>query len=77
MVTMFVIDLERRICIARGSNFEVLAKFADRKSASSYTGGIIVRNGGVTLTEFYQQISRRLRHQFGRGVRRSGQDSGV
>ncbi len=23
----------------------------------------------MTLTEFYQQISRRLRHQFGRGVR--------
>ena len=30
-------------------------------------GGIIVRNRGMTLTVFYQQISRRLRHQFGRG----------
>ena len=30
---------------------------------------IIVRNRGVTLGEFYQQISRRLSHQFGRGVR--------
>ena len=26
MATIFVIDLERRICIARGSNVEVLAK---------------------------------------------------
>jgi hypothetical protein len=31
-------------------------------------GGIIVRNRGITLTVFYQQISRRLRDQFGRGV---------
>ena len=28
-----------------------------------------VGNVSITLTEFYQQISRRLRHQFGRGVR--------
>jgi len=32
------------------------------------SSGIIMRNRGITLTEFYQQISRRLRHQFGRGV---------
>ncbi len=38
MAILFVIDLERRICIARGSNVDVLSKFADRKSTSSYTG---------------------------------------
>ena len=32
-------------------------------------GGIIVKKRVVTLTEFYQQISRRLRVQFRRGVR--------
>jgi hypothetical protein len=32
-------------------------------------GGIIVEIRGITLTEFYQQKSRRLRYQFGRGVR--------
>ncbi len=34
--------------------------------------GIIVENRGITLTEFYQQISRRLRDQFesrGSGIR--------
>jgi len=31
-------------------------------------GGIIAKNRGITLTVFYQQISRRLREQFGRGV---------
>jgi hypothetical protein len=32
------------------------------------SGDILSRNRGMTLTEFYQQISRRLRHQFGMGV---------
>ncbi len=33
------------------------------------SGGKLLRNRGITLTEFYQQNSRRLRHQFGRRVR--------
>jgi hypothetical protein len=32
------------------------------------SGGIIVGNRGMTLTEFYQQKSRRLRHQSAMGV---------
>ena len=32
------------------------------------SGGIIVEFRGMTLPEFYQQISRRLRHQFRRWV---------
>ena len=31
--------------------------------------GVFLRNRGMTLTEFYQQIFGRLRDQFGRGVR--------
>ena len=33
------------------------------------SSGIFVEIRGMTLTEFYQKKSRRLRHQFGRGVR--------
>jgi hypothetical protein len=43
--------LERRICIARGSNVEVLAKFADRKSASSYTGNLNDVIGALKVDE--------------------------
>lgn len=48
---MFVIDLERRICIARGSNVDVLRKFADRKSASSYTGNLNNVIGALKVDE--------------------------
>ncbi len=51
MATMFVIDLERRICIARGSNVDVLAKFADRKSGSSYTGNLNDVIGALKVDE--------------------------
>ncbi len=51
MATLFVIDLERRICIARGSNVEVLAKFADRKSGSSYTGNLNDVIGALKVDE--------------------------
>jgi hypothetical protein len=37
--------------------------------SSSEIGEILVENRGMTLTEFYQQKSRRLTHQFGRRVR--------
>ena len=51
MATMFVIDLERRICIARGSNVEVLAKFADRISGSTYTGNLNDVIGALKVDE--------------------------
>ena len=51
MATLFVIDLDRRICIARGSNVGVLAKFADRKSASSYTGNLNDVIGALKVDE--------------------------
>ena len=38
---------------------------ADRAGEGGMTGDV----RSMTLTEFYQQISRRLRHQFGSGVR--------
>ncbi len=51
MATLFVIDLDRRICIARGSNVDVLAKFADRKSGSSYTGTLNDVIGALKVDE--------------------------
>ena len=51
MATIFVIDLERRICIARGSNVEVLAKFADLKSGPSYTGNLNDVIGALKVDE--------------------------
>ncbi len=51
METLFVIDLERRICIARGSNVEALAKFADRKSGSTYTGNLNDLIGALKVDE--------------------------
>ena len=51
MAILFVIDLERRICIARGSNVDVLSKFADRKSTSSYTGNVNDVIGALKVDE--------------------------
>ncbi len=51
MANLFVIDLDRRICIARGPNVEVLAKFADRKSGSSYTGTLNDVIGALKVDE--------------------------
>ena len=51
MATLFVIDLERRICIARDSNVEVLGKFADRKSEASYTGNLNDVIGALKVDE--------------------------
>ncbi len=51
MATLLVIDLDRRICIARGSNVEVLSKFADRKSGSTYTGNLNDVIGALKVDE--------------------------
>ena len=44
MATIFVIDLERRICIARGSNVEVLAK-KDRHFKGGFRGSAAGSSG--------------------------------
>ena len=51
MATLFVIDLDRRICIARGSNVGVLSEFADRKSGASYTGNLNDVIGALKVDE--------------------------